>query len=166
MSMLMNAPEYNEAREKRTRNIAIGSVVLVLATAVLAVSGFLTGHGWFFSNIPVEHKVDHFFTALENKDYAKAYGIYEGDSDWQKHPEKFSYSLQRFTEDWTTYSPVDGPITSHHVDISKTDGTGTFGSGVIVAVRLNGRPKDKATFMYYVRSDGTLTWPSHHILEY
>jgi hypothetical protein len=52
---------------------------------------------------------------------------------------------------------------SHHVDISKTDGSGMFGSGIIVAVRVNG---DKKLFMWYQRSDGTLTEPAPHILQY
>ena len=81
-----------------------------------------------------------------------------------RHPEKHAdYSLQRFTEDWTTESPVKGPIVSHHVDISKTDGSGMFGSGIIVAVRVNG---DHKLFMWYERKDGTLTEPAPHILQY
>jgi hypothetical protein len=58
---------------------------------------------------------------------------------------------------------VGAPITSHHVDISKTDGSGVFGSGIIVAVRVNG---DHKLFMWYQRSDGTLTEPAPHILQY
>ena len=54
-------------------------------------------------------------------------------------------------------------MNSYHVDISKTDGSGRFGSGIIVAVKVNG---DKKVFMYYVRKDGTLTWPAYHELQY
>ena len=52
---------------------------------------------------------------------------------------------------------------THHVDISKTDGKGVFGSGIIVAVRVNG---DHKLFMWYERKDGTLTEPAPHILQY
>jgi hypothetical protein len=85
------------------------------------------------------------------------------DADWQQHPQKYDYTLKRFTEDWTTESPISVPITSHHVDISKTDGTGAFGTGIIVAVRVNG---DHKLFMFYIRKDGTLTWPAPHELGY
>jgi hypothetical protein len=161
---LLNAPEYDGRREARNRNLLIGAGVLIALLVLTGVGGFLLGHGWFFSNLPMEHKVDSFFTALEAKDYDKAFAIYTNDPDWKQHPAKHAdYPIARFTEDWTTASPVGGPIVNHHVDISKTDGTGAFGSGVIVAVRVNG---DHKLFMWYQRSDGTLTEPAPHILQY
>jgi hypothetical protein len=161
---LLNAPEYDSVTAKRKQHLLTGIVVLLVAGALLGVAGFLLGHGWFFSNLPMEHKVDNFFSALEAKDYPRAYAIYTNDPQWQQHPAQHKdYPLPRFTEDWTTASPVGGPIVNHHVDISKTDGSGTFGSGVIVAVRVNG---DHKIFMWYERKDGTLTEPAPHILEY
>jgi hypothetical protein len=160
---LMDAPEYDSRRDTRNRNLLIAAGLLVVLTVVIGFGGYALGHGWFFSNLPAEHRVNNFFNALEAKDYAKAYGIWYNDPDWQQHPQKYDYTLQRFTEDWTTESPVKAAITSHHVDISKTDGSGAFGSGIIVAVRLNG---DHKVFMYYIRKDGTLAWPAPHILEY
>jgi hypothetical protein len=161
---LLNAPEFDSQRETRNRNLLIGAGVLVLLVIVIGLGGFMAGHGWFFSNLPIEHKVDSFFNALEAKDYDKAFTIYTNDPNWQQHPEKHAdYPIKRFTEDWTTESPAGGPILSHHVDISKTDGSGAFGSGVIVAVRVNG---NKKIFMWYQRSDGTLTVPAPHELEY
>ena len=160
---LLNAPEYDGRKENRRRNLVVAAGVLVAALVLTYVGGFLLGHGWFFSNLGAEHRVNNFFDALEAKDYSKAYGIYYNDADWAQHPQKYEYSLKRFTEDWTTDSPVKGAIISHHVDISKTDGTGTFGSGIIVAARVNG---DHKVFMYYIRKDGTLLWPALHELEY
>jgi hypothetical protein len=160
---LLNAPEYDSRRDTRIRNLWIAAGVLVLLAIVIGVGGFVLGHGWFFSNLPAEHKVNTFFEALEAKDYSKAYGIWWNDPQWQQHPQKYDYTLQRFTEDWTSASPVNGPILSHHVDISRTDGSGMFGSGIIVAVRVNG---DHKVFMYVIRKDGTLAWPAPHILEY
>jgi hypothetical protein len=161
---LLNAPEFDSQRETRNRNLLISAGVLVLLVIVIGLGGFMAGHGWFFSNLPIEHKVDSFFNALEAKDYDKAFTIYTNDPNWQQHPEKHAdYPIKRFTEDWTTDSPAGGPILSHHVDISKTDGSGAFGSGVIVAVRVNG---NKKIFMWYQRSDGTLTEPAPHELEY
>jgi hypothetical protein len=161
---LLNAPEYDGRREARNRNLLIGSGILIAVLIVTSVAGFVMGHGWFFSNLPIEHKVDRFFTALEAKDYDTAFAIYTNDPSWKQHPEKHTdYPIKRFTEDWTTEGPVGAPVTSHHIDISKTDGSGTFGSGVIVAVRVNG---SKKLFMWYQRSDGTLTEPAPHILQY
>jgi hypothetical protein len=161
---LLNAPEFDSHRETRNRNLLIGAGALLVLIVVVGVGGFMLGHGWFFSNLPMEHKVNSFFDALEAKDYGRAYAIYTNDPDWQQHPDKHAdYPIKRFTEDWTTDSPVGGTILSHHVDISKTDGTGAFGSGVIVAVRVNGNHK---IFMWYERKDGTLTEPAPHELEY
>lgn len=161
--MLLNAPEYDEKAERRRTGLWIGAAVLLLLTAVIGVGGYLMGHGWFFTNLRAEHRVNSFFDALEAKDYSKAYGIWMNDPDWQQHPQKYDYTLKRFTEDWTTESPINAPIVSHHVDISKTDGSGAFGTGIIVAVRVNG---DHKLFMWYEKKDGTLTYPAPHELEY
>ena len=160
---LLNAPGYDERRETRNRNLLIGSAALIFLTAILGVAGFILGHGWFFTNLRAEHRVDQFFSAIQAKDYNAAYALWTNDPAWQQHPAKYDYNLQRFTEDWSTDSPVNGPIANHHVDISKTDGTGAFGTGIIVAVRVNG---DHKLFMWYQKSDGTLTYPAPHILDY
>lgn len=171
---LMDAPAYDARRDRRNRNILIAVTATVLAVAIIAFVGFVTGHGWLYSNLPAEHRVNEFFNALQAKDYAKAYSLYNNG-----HPDP-GYPLKRFTEDWTVDSPVNAPITSHHVDISKTDGSGFFGTGIIVAVRVNlqdgivpappgERPSDlpgHKIFMYVNRSDGTMTWPAPHILIY
>jgi hypothetical protein len=154
---LLAAPEYNERLENMKKYAFIGSVATITLLAILSFAGFALGHGWLFTNIGIEHKVNNFFNALEAKDYAKAYDIYTNG-----HPMS-GYPIKRFTEDWTIESPVGGPIVNHHVDISKTDGSGTFGTGVIVAVHVNGTHK---LFMWYERKDGTLTEPAPHILEY
>ncbi|ADW67327.1 hypothetical protein [Granulicella tundricola] len=165
---LLNAPAYNERKERTIKATIIGSGLLVALIIIIGVGGFLVGHGWFFSNLPAEHRVSTFFDALEANNYDKAFGIYTNDADWKQHPDQHKdYGIDRFTEDWTKDSPADGPIISHHVDISKTDGTGNFGSGIIVAVRVNSaKTQNKKLFMYYVRKDGTLTWPAFHQLEY
>jgi len=160
---LLNAPEYDAKGENRKRNLLVGAGLLFALAVVTCLSGYVMGHGWFYSNLGAEHRVSNFFTALEAKDYPKAYGIYFNDPNWQQHPQKYDYTLQRFTEDWTTESPVKAPITSHEIDISKTDGSGAFGTGIIVAARVNG---DHKIFMYYIRKDGTLAWPAPHELEY
>lgn len=160
---LLNAPAYDERKANRTRNALIAVSVTIALLVVLTFAGYITGHGWLFSNLPVEHRVNTFLTDIQNKDFAAAYGVYVNDKDWQANPSKYSgYPLDRFTEDWTKFSPV-GPIVSHHVDKSVTDGSGTFGTTVIVGSTVNG---DKRIFIPYQRSDGTLTYPAPHIFEY
>ena len=151
---LLNAPKYNAGRERRKAVLIYGGIAVVVLVAVIGVLGFLMGHGWFFTNLKAEHRVNQFFNALEAKNYNEAYAIWMNDPNWQQHPQKYDYTLKRFTEDWTTESPV-GPIKSHRVDISKTAGTGTFGTGIIVAVRVNG---DHKMFLHYEKKDGTLTY--------
>src|SRR4051812_17095861 len=114
---LLNAPKYDASRERRNTGLILGGIALILVAAVIGVGGYLTGHGWFYTNLPAEHKVDKFFQALEAKDYNQAYALWMSDPDWQQHPQKYDYNLKRFTEDWTTESPVGGPIQSHKVDI-------------------------------------------------
>ena len=161
---LLNAPAYDVRRANRIRNALLGLLILFFLLIILSFVGYVMGHGWLFTNLATEHRVNKFFLALEAKDYPTAYGIYYNDADWQKTPAKYSgYPIARFAEDWTTYSPVKAPITSHHVDISKTDGKGAFGTGVIVATRVNGNHK---VFMYVSKSDGQMTWPAPHVLQY
>jgi hypothetical protein len=148
---LLNAPEFDEKKENQKRNILVGSGVTVAVLIVLAVAGFLMGHGWLFMNLPVEHKVNTFLTALEAQDYNKAYGVFYNDPDWQQHPDKYKdYPLQRFTEDFTTESDWKGPITSFKVGCSKRDATGTA-----VASTINGTTN---LTLKYQRSDGTLSF--------
>lgn len=162
---LMNAPVYDAGKAKRMRYAWIGAGVLVALLVVATFAGFISGHGWLFSNVYTEHRVNNFLTAIEQQDFAKAYGIYQNDADWQQHPDKYSgYPLQRFTEDWTKYSPV-GPIHSHHVDKSVSDGSGTFGTTLLVAATINGDP-NKRLFIAVQRSDGTFTYPAPHIFAY
>ncbi|MFC6645666.1 hypothetical protein ACFQBQ_08745 [Granulicella cerasi] len=163
MSTLMDAPNYDPTRDRLIKSTVISVVTVLIVGFFFTFAGYVLGHGWAFSNIPTEHRVNKFFNALEAKDYKTAYALYENDENWEQHPSKFGYPLPRFIEDWTTHSPVNGPITQHHVDISKTDGTGNFGTGTIVAVRVNGTTK---VFMYVNRADGTMTWPAPHVLEY
>ena len=148
---LLNAPEFDEQKEKRNSTIWIGSGILVAALVLLTVAGFLLGHGWLFTNLPAEHKVTVFLTALQAKDYSKAYGLFYNDPDWQQHADKYKdYPLERFTEDFTTESDWKGPITSFHVGCSKRGATGTA-----VAVKVNGTNN---LTLNYLRADGSLTF--------
>jgi hypothetical protein len=138
---LLNAPEFDERKENRRRNIWVGSGTFVA----------LLGHGWLFTNLPAEHRVNVFLTAVEGGDYPKAFGIWNNDAQWQQHPQRYAdYPLQRFTEDFTTESTWKGPVTSFHVDFSKRDSTGT-----VVAATINGTTN---LTLKIQRSDGTMAF--------
>ena len=148
---LLNAPEFDERKENLRRNIWVGSGIFVAVMAVLTVAGFLLGHGWLFTNLPAEHRMNVFLTAVEAGDYPKAYGIFNNDAQWQQHPQKYAdYPLARFTEDFTTESEWKGPVTSFHVDFSKRDSTGT-----VVAATINGKTN---LTLKIQRSDGTMAF--------
>jgi hypothetical protein len=148
---LLNAPQFDVQKETRKRNLQIGSLIAVVAITLLAVAGFLMGHGWLFMNVPVEHKVSVFLSTLQKQDYKQAYGLFYNDPNWQQHPDKYKdYPLERFTEDFTTASDWKGPITSFHVGCSKRGNTGTA-----VAATING---STGLTLEYQRSDGTLSF--------
>lgn len=162
---LLNAPAYNERRERLTRNLLAASGILFATLLVLTLAGFITGHGWLFTNLLTEHRVNRFLSDIEQGNFSEAYGVYVNDAHWTERPGKYSgYPLQRFTEDWTKYSPV-GAIRSHHVDKSVSDGSGPFGTTLIVASTINGQ-KDKRLFIAVQRSDGSFSYPSPHVFEY
>jgi hypothetical protein len=148
---LLNAPEFDAQKEARKRNILVGSGITFVVLVLLAVAGFLLGHGWFFMNIPAEHKVNNFLTALQAQDYPKAYGIFYNDPAWQQHPDKYKdYPLQRFTEDFTTESEWKAPVTSFRIGCSKRGESGTA-----VEAKINGTTN---LTLNYLRSDGTLAF--------
>jgi hypothetical protein len=144
---LLDAPAYDEAREKRRRNTIIIIVVGILIVATLA---------WHFRHFRQEREVSSFFTALEQKDYPKAYGIYYNDSQWQQHQEKYNdYPLNDFERDWGPSGDF-GYITSHKIAGSETGKSPS--NGVIVFVRVNNRPE--ATRIFVDDEKHTLTlWP-------
>ena len=68
------APTSSQPAEKRRKIIAT-AVVLVIAAAVYL----------YLTRYDSEKKViNNFFQAIEQKDFDKAYGIYEGDPDWKQ----------------------------------------------------------------------------------
>jgi len=138
------------ARKRRNRIIAIVAIVLLLA--ILA---------WNFRHYPEERQVDKFFAALQQKDYEKAYGIWNHDPEWKQHPQKYSnYPFGSFMQDWGPGGQW-GVITSYHVDgsaVPKGGNATTFdvgSSGVVVVVTVNQRVADKA-HIWVEKSDKTL----------
>ncbi len=141
---LFEAPPYDPKRERR-RN----SIIALVAGAVIVI-GIL---GYLYRNLPYERIVDHFFTALERKDFEQAYAIWLNDPNWKQNPGKHpNYSFHDFYVDW-------GPggewgLIRHHDIVGSAAPKG--GSGVVVVVRVNDRAEEAR--IWVERKDRTLTF--------
>ena len=112
---LFEAKPYDSAgaRKRRIRIISISAIILLCL--ILA---------WNFRYYPQEHLVDTFFAALQQKDYEKAYGIWNHDPDWKQHPEKYceGLSVPEFHAGLGT-----GRRVGHHQELSRGRLGGTQG---------------------------------------
>ena len=125
---LMDAKEYDPVRERRRKLRIWTAVSLVIVVAFLA---------WMFRFWPEERIVDHFFAALQQQQFEKAYGIWLHDPDWQQHPQQYAqYPYNEFYRDWGPGGEY-GPIKSYRIYASGSPKGG--GSGVIVEVVVNER---------------------------
>ena len=139
---LLDAPVFNESRAKKRRNILIVVGVLIVV---------LAGLTWWFYDWPQEHRVNQFFTAVEAKDFPKAFGIWNADPDWQQHTDKFKlYPYGKFLVDWGSTGDY-GVITSHKQVMHLGRG-----SGVIIGVEINGRKTPM--FLWVERKSGTMSF--------
>ena len=139
---LFEAPAYDASREKRNRMILISLLVLLVIAAIL---------GWEFRHWRSEHLVNQFFTAIEHNDLKKAYGIWNNDPDWEKHPERYKeFPFVKFELAWGPASEW-GTIRSHKILAALTTKERT---GVILAVQINDRTEN--AFLIYNKKDGTV----------
>lgn len=146
---LLDAPSYNEARERRNRLIVVGS----LSTFVVLVIGFWILAGWpvdwpwnWWSHMQGRSAVNTFFKDVEKNDLVAAYGVWVHDASWQQHKEKYSsYPFDRFQEDWSPNSSQNeyGAIKGHDIVAARM-----AGNVLLMGVRLNGS-KSKALFLNY-----------------
>jgi hypothetical protein len=145
---LMDAKEYDpRPAQRRLRIVGLAIVVVILAATAW----------WFFRYWPEEQVISRFFAALEHKDFDKAYAIYNGDSDWKQHPQKYNqYPLPQFVLDWGPSGDY-GPITSHHIDCATEPPKKDFqsASGVIVVVTINHR--SESTSLWVEKRSKTIT---------
>jgi hypothetical protein len=142
---ILTAPQYDPRREKRKKQIIAAIILFVLGMAALLYA---------YRNWPEEHVVSKFFTALQNKDFKQAYGIWMHDPNWEQHPQKYTnYPFNEFYQDWGPGGEW-GIIRSFHVDGSANP---KHASGVVVVVTVNERVADKAR-IWVEKSDKTLTF--------
>src|SRR3974377_128176 len=121
-STIFEAPQYDPERERRHKRAIWTAIILVLLLAAVA---------YRYRNFPQERMVDKFFSALQEKKYAQAHGIWRNAPQWKQDPEKYQrYPFNEFYRDWGP-SGDWGIVKSHKVlGSQRTDS----GSGVIVVV--------------------------------
>jgi hypothetical protein len=148
---LMDAKEYDPRPAQRRLRLVLIAIALLLVLLVLWF--WPSGRFRFWSQW---HVANSFFVALEQKDFEKAYGIYQADPDWKQHPQQYSnYGLSQFTLDWGP-SGEFGSITSHRVDCALKPKSNS--SGVVVVVTINNRAE---THSIWVESKSkSITAPS------
>ncbi|HTT32948.1 MAG TPA: hypothetical protein VLW84_09680 [Terriglobales bacterium] len=142
---LLDAEQYDPSRE-RWRRLKIGGVVALVLV--------LAGVAWLNRNWIEERAVDRFFTALEQKNYEAAYGIWMHDPQWRQHRERYSqYPFNDFYRDWGPGGEW-GLIKSHKIYGSINPSGGS--SGVIVDVIVNERTEHARIWVQ--KSDKTLSF--------
>jgi hypothetical protein len=140
---LLDAQEYDpRPARKRLITIAIAAVlVITFMTLWFWPSGrFRFRREWNIAN--------DFLTAIERHDFESAYGFYNADPEWKKHPDKYSnYPLSQFTLDWGV-SGEFGVISNHKIvcAIEPPDKWAQSAGGIVILGTVNHR------------TDPTLLW--------
>lgn len=132
---LLDAKEYDPRPAQRRKLLII--ILVVVAVAALSI-------WWFTRYWPQERVVNKFFEALQQKDFERAYAVYNADPDWKQHTERYNqYPLSQFMLDWGPSGDY-GSITSYKIDCVKEPDKKGFASpsGVIIAVTVNHLPQD------------------------
>jgi len=154
---LLDAPPYDEAREHR-RVVFLYSAAGVLFVLFLGwwmVAGRPVDWPWHWNNhLLGRMTVNAFFKDLEKNDLPAAYGVWVHDKDWQKNPDKYFYTFERFEKDWSPESRDNdyGRITSHRIAAARMIGN-VLQTGIFVNER-----KSKAINLDYDPRDHTLTF--------
>ena len=126
-SSIFTAPPYDPRRERRRKLMVAAFILAAIVIGILAYQ---------YRNWPEERVTNRFLTALENKDYKRAYGIWMADPGWEQHPQQHSrYSFNDFYQDWGPGGEW-GPIRNFRIDGSANPKGAT---GVVVQVTINQR---------------------------
>ena len=151
---LLDAPKFDEVRDRRNRMILYGSAGSVFALIILwwLVAGRPLDFPWNWNaSLFGRITVNRFFDALEKNDLQTAYGVWTHDKDWQQHPDQHAtYPFTRFQVDWSPNSGENeyGAIHSHRIAAARVKGNvllvGIFVNGTNKnAINLDYDPKDK-----------------------
>jgi len=144
---LLDAPQFDESRARRRRNLIL---VVVLLALVAAWAGYHMRH------YRERRTADRFFSALAAENIEEAYAIWLQDPGWKRHPAKYSnYTFADFSQDWGPAGEW-GHIRSHDINCSYA-----MGSGVIVQATLNHRAEH--AYVWVDKSDQSLHFSPNQI---
>ncbi|HET9743010.1 MAG TPA: hypothetical protein VFQ00_09675 [Terriglobales bacterium] len=141
---IFQAKEYDPRVDKRRRIYVISALIIIAVLIYL---------GYHFRNWREEQTVNHFFAAIEQKNYEKAYAIWNADPNWKQHPQKYSgYNFGTFELDWGPTGEY-GDIRSHHIRAAINPKNA---SGVVVVVKINDRREPMA--LWVQKKDQSITF--------
>jgi hypothetical protein len=146
---LLDAPVFDEMRDRRRRTIAIGGAALLVVLFIgwWLIAGRPVDFPWNWNaHLFGRSAVNRFLTAVEKNDLQTAYGIWMHDKDWQQHPQQYGvYPFNRFQQDWSSTSPDNeyGAIQSHRIAAARV-----YGNVLLVAILINGRKSDALNLDY------------------
>lgn len=146
---LLDAPKFDAARDRRQREVLWISVgtLFVLFIGFWFVSGRPVDWPWnWWTHLSGRSTINTFLKDVESNNLNGAYGVWNHDPDWQKHPDKEgAYSFDRFQQDWSSSSSENeyGAIQSHQIVAARMSG-----NVLLVGIRINGL-KSKALFLNY-----------------
>lgn len=144
---LLDAKEFDPTHGKHIRNW-IFVVVMIVMIAAWTI--------YHLRDYRERHNVSTFLAALQQKNFATAYGIWMHDPDWQKHPDKYKdYNYTDFYRDWGLGSEW-GTINNYEINCSLSEG-----NGVIVQATVNHRLK--ATTVWVDKQDHTFSFSPDEI---
>jgi len=145
---LLDAEQYDSARERRRRMWIALAVILLLLVAWAA---------YHYRDYPERNAVSKFFAALQSQNYEAGYSIWFRDPAWKRHANKYSYTFSEFYRDWGPGGEW-GLVKSYHVDCSLSPGGG---SGVIVQVTVNSRAEH--AYVWVEKANKTLSFSPSEI---
>src|SRR5258708_29642970 len=144
---LMDAKQYDEARDRRRRKVTIAAVFAGLVLAWLV---------YHCRNYPERQAVNKLFTALQQQKLEDAFALWFKDPQWKQHADKYSkYGYGDFQQDWGPAGEW-GIIKSYSVDCSYSTG-----SGVIVQMTINHRTEH--AYVWVDKSDKTIHFSPNEI---
>lgn len=146
---LLDAPRFDEARDRRNRLILWISVGTIAALFIgfWVMAGMPVDWPWnWYTHLRGREAINRFLGDVEHDDLKAAYGLWIHDPDWQKHPEKTgAYTFVRFQQDWSPTSSENqyGVIKSHKIVAARMSG-----NVLLAGIRINGL-KSNALFLNY-----------------
>ncbi|HEY3705626.1 MAG TPA: hypothetical protein VGL22_11230 [Terracidiphilus sp.] len=158
MMTLLDAPRFDEAKDRRKRIIAWSGVATFTGLVILAwiVSGFPVDWPWhWFAHMRGRSEINTFLSDVEKNDMAAAYGVWIHNSNWQQqNAQDQGYTFTRFQEDWspTSHDNDYGAIKHHDIAAARF-----AGNVLVVGVFIN-QHRSKPLFLAYDPKSGTLSF--------